>query len=209
MTPEAIRTVTDIRQEFYTLLAKALGVPAHITKGNSYLGNTPKISWTDSCQNPNYVCIYAHIAPDVLVPDRPLILRLGLNQGLGLEPATGRKTSRPRTKKLLKFELTLLPNEVLQFAPWIVDLLHAYETGSDTELDPPCQINSHTLADLVTHGAWTHEATQKELKKRFSTTRKPRKMSSRPVNTSASYGTLENTPSNFLSPVIAETKELS
>ncbi len=161
MTPEAIRTVTDIRQEFYNKLAPALGVPVHITKGNSYSGNTPKISWTDSLQKANYACIYAHMAPDELMPNRPLILRLGINQGLGLEPAKGPKNSSHREQKLLKFELTLLPNELLKFVPWVVDLLHAYETGTDMELKPPCQLNSDTLADLVAHGAWTYEATQK------------------------------------------------
>jgi hypothetical protein len=160
MTPEAIRTVTDIRQEFYNLLAPALGVPVHITKGSSYLGNTPKISWTDSFQKANYACIYAHMAPDELMPDRPLILRLGINQGLGLEPAKSRKSSLHQDHGLLKFELTLLPNELLKFVPWVVDLLHAHETGKDMELEPPCQLSANTLADLVAHGAWTYEAAQ-------------------------------------------------
>lgn len=160
MTPEAIRTVADIRQEFYDLLAPALGVPVHITKGSSYLGNTPKMSWTDSHQKLNYICVYAHTAPDELVPDRPLILRLGMNRGLGLEPVKGKRHHLPRGQKLLKFELTLLPGEVLQFVPWVADLFHSYETDSDIELEPPCQLNSDTLADLVAQGAWTYEAAQ-------------------------------------------------
>jgi len=160
MTPEAIRTVGDIRQEFYNRLAPALGVPVHITKGSSYLGNTPKMTWTDCYQKLNYICIYAHIAPDDLVPDRPLILRLGMNQGLGLEPAKGQPHKRLQGQQLLKFELTLLPDEVLRFAPWVADVLHSYETGSDVALEPPCQLNSDTLADLVAYGAWTYEAAQ-------------------------------------------------
>ena len=160
MTPEAIRTVTDSRQEFYTLLANALDVPVNITKGNSYLGNTPKISWTDRFQNANYICIYAHLAPDVLMPDRPLILRLGMNQGLGLEPAKGKKNKSTPGPKLLKFELTLLPEELIKFAPWVIELVHAYEMGMDMELDPPCQLTISTLADLVSQGAWTYEAAQ-------------------------------------------------
>jgi hypothetical protein len=160
MTPEAIRTVTDSRQEFYTLLANTLGVPVNITKGNSYLGNTPKISWTDRFQNANYICIYAHLAPDVLTPDRPLILRLGMNQGLGLEPAKGKQAKSSKRPKLLKFELTLLPNELIQFAPWVVDLVHTYEMGMDMKLEPPCQLTISTLADLVSQGAWTRKAAQ-------------------------------------------------
>ncbi len=160
MTPEAIRTVTDIRQEFYTLLGHSLGVPVHITKGSSYLGNTPKMSWTDNFQKLNYICVYAHTAPDELVPDRPLILRLGINQGLGLEPVKGKRHLLPKGQKLLKFELTLLPDEVLQFVPWVADILNSYQTGFDMELEPPCQLNSDTLADLLAYGAWTCEAAQ-------------------------------------------------
>ena len=160
MTPEAIRTVADIRQEFYNLLAPALGVPVHITKGSSYLGNTPKMSWTDSDQKLNYICVYAHTAPDALVPDRPLVLRLGINQGLGLEPLKGRQHKHPIGQKLLRFELTLLPDEILRFVPWVADVFHSYKAGSDIGLEPPYQLNSDTLADLLAYGAWTYEAAQ-------------------------------------------------
>jgi hypothetical protein len=169
MTPEAIRTITDIRQEFYDQLASALDGPVHITKGSSYLGNIPKIAWTDSYEKANYACIYAHTAPDALVPDRPLILRLGINQGLGLDPAKGKKTSSRRGQKLLKFELTLLPNELLKFVPWVVNLLRTHEAGTDMELEPPCQLNSEALVDLVAHGAWTDKAAQKNRKNLMAT----------------------------------------
>ena len=160
MTPEAIHTVADIRQDFYTSFAAAIGLPVNITKGNSYSSNTPKITWTDRHQRANYICVYAHMAPDELLLHRPLILRLGVNQGLGLEPSKRGKASPSLGPKLLQFELTLLPSEVLKFVPWLVALFQANDTGADLELAPPCQLQLDSLKDLLTHGAWTPRAAQ-------------------------------------------------
>jgi len=85
MTPEAIRQVGKIRDEFYASLATVLDVPVNITKGASYSSNLPRIAWTDRYQSSNYVCIYAHLAPDAIQPKQPLILRVGVNQGMGIE----------------------------------------------------------------------------------------------------------------------------
>ena len=47
-------------KEFYNRLAPALGVPVHITKGSSYLGNTPKMTWTDCYQK---LKLYLYLRP--------------------------------------------------------------------------------------------------------------------------------------------------
>ncbi|NJL87212.1 MAG: hypothetical protein HC886_16520 [Leptolyngbyaceae cyanobacterium SM1_1_3] len=159
MTPEAIRTISQIRQEFYTLFAAAIDVSVSITKGNSYSSNTSKISWIDRYERLNYVCVYAHTAPDQLLPERPLILRLGINRGLGLEPAKRSKEAQQSDQKLLRFELTLLPDEILSFVPWVADLLQSYEKGSSAIGSPPCLLNFDTLDQLLLHGAWTQRAT--------------------------------------------------
>lgn len=160
MTPEAIRTVGQVRQEFHTLFSAAIGMPVNITKGNPQSGNAPKISWTDQDQRLNYVCLYAHIAPDVMLPNRPLILRLGVNKGLGLESAKRLKASQPASQKLLRLELTLLPSEVLPFVPWIVSLLQSDDLDSDRVVSPPSPLNFDTLDRLLRHGAWTQKATR-------------------------------------------------
>lgn len=158
MTPEAIRTIAQIRQEFHTVLAAAIDLPVTITKGNSHSSNPAKISWVDHSQRLNYICVYAHMAPDILLPDRPLILRVGMNRGLGFEPAR-RSQDRPAMgRKLLQFDLTLLPGELLTHAPWVTRLWQAYERGADLVVAAPGELNVKTFEQLVRHGAWTRLA---------------------------------------------------
>lgn len=159
MNPETIRTVGQIRQDFYQSFADVIGLPVHTTKGNPQSSSMPKISWTDDNHRPNYVCLYAHIAPDVMLPDRPLILRVGVNKGLGVDAKKQIKSSPTSHSKLLQFELTVLPNEALDFAPWIVNLFQAHKQRYDIISSPPHPLSCNTLDELLTHGAWTQQAT--------------------------------------------------
>lgn len=159
MTPETIRTLGQVRQEFYIAFAAAIDAPANITKGNLYSSNTPRISWTDRHQRLNYLCVYAHVAPDQLLPDRPLILRLGVNKGLGLDARHG-KESQQASQKLLRFELTLLPDEILDFVPWLASLLQSSVKSYEIMELPPCRLNLNTLDELLLYGAWTQQATR-------------------------------------------------
>ncbi|NER80685.1 MAG: hypothetical protein F6K42_14160 [Leptolyngbya sp. SIO1D8] len=160
MTPEAIRIISQIRHEFHASLAEGIGVPVNITKGTSYSSNFPKISWTDSDQRLNYVYVYAHVAPDTLIPDRPLILRVGVNKGLGLEPAKRVQKKQKTSQKLLQFELTLLPDEIFDFVPWLISLLRFYAADPAKVISPPCTLNPDTLDELILQGAWTPKAKQ-------------------------------------------------
>lgn len=160
MTPETIRTISQVRQEFYTAFAAAIDAPVNITKGNLYSSNTPRVSWTDRYQRLNYICVYAHVAPDQLLPDRPLILRLGVNKGLGLESVRRGKDSQQISQKLLRFELTLLPDEILDFVPWLASLLQSSVKSHEAMELPPHQLNLNTLDELLLYGAWTQHATR-------------------------------------------------
>lgn len=84
MTPEAIRIITQLRREFYTLFAAAMDMPVSITNGNSSSGNPPIASWIDGRKRLNYLRIYVYTAPDELIPERPFILRLSVNKGGGV-----------------------------------------------------------------------------------------------------------------------------
>lgn len=159
MTPEAIRKLSQIRDEFNALFSAAIGVPVSITKGSSHSSNAAKITWEDRHQRQNYICVYAYIAPDELLPDRPLILRLGINKGLGHEAAKRGRKNQLISQKPLRFELTLLPDEVLKCVPWVISLLQSYDQGLELEDLPPCRLNFDTLDELVRHGAWTQRAT--------------------------------------------------
>lgn len=117
MNPEAIRTVVQLRQNFYYLFAKAMEVQVSITNSNSYASNPSIASWIDRRKQLNYVCVYAHTAPDELVPERPFILRLAINKGAGVVTTTKRGENCRGLNQSWHFELTLLPEEILDFLP--------------------------------------------------------------------------------------------
>jgi hypothetical protein len=159
MTPTAIRTVSQLRQEFYSHFATAMKIPVNITSENSYTSNLSKASWVDNRQQLNYVCIYAHMAPDALVPERPLILRLAVNRGADLVAAARQGKSNNGLNRNLHFELTLLPEEVLDFLPWIVSLVKSHDKGSASfVLEPPYPLDFKTSTALSFQDAWTEKA---------------------------------------------------
>ena len=158
MTPEAIRTVGQIRQEFYQAFAAEIDFPVTITKGNTCSSNPAKVSWCDHHQRPNYICLYAHIAPGHLRPHRPLILRLGLNQGLGLERAKRRLSTALHQSQLMQFHLTLLPQEALLFAPWLAEILNGHQATANWPMSSPQPLSCTTLHQLCRQGAWTQNA---------------------------------------------------
>ncbi|NJN21092.1 MAG: hypothetical protein HC812_07775 [Leptolyngbya sp. RL_3_1] len=161
MTPNAIRTLAQVRQDFYAAFAESIGFPVTTTKGGSHSSNASKIAWADGQQRANYICVYAHLAPDVLIPERPLILRLGVNKGLGLEPAKRKKESPQSGQKLLRFEVTFLPDEILGLVPWIVSLLHSQDLKPDVAVTPPSYLAEvKELDELIAQGAWTVKATE-------------------------------------------------
>lgn len=160
MTPAAIRELANLRQEFYALFAEAINASVTINKGNTYSASPSRVSWVDCYKRPNYIYIYAHTAPDDLMPERPLVLRLGVNKGSEVE-YTGRiESASPHHlyPKILKFDLTLLPNELLDFVPWLTYLLNREGQNSIDMLMPPHPLNCTNLDEIKQHGAWTCDA---------------------------------------------------
>jgi hypothetical protein len=159
MTPSAIRLVSQLRQEFYARFAASMTVPVSITSRNSYISNLSTASWVDTQQQLNYLYIYAHTAPDVLIPDRPLVLRVALNKGAGIGVMSKQGRGVRGLNRYCQFELTLLPEEILDFLPWIVDLIQAYDRPpSDLIPDPPHPLNVKLSSALQFDNAQTHQA---------------------------------------------------
>ncbi|MEO1094494.1 MAG: hypothetical protein AAFX01_06295 [Cyanobacteria bacterium J06638_28] len=158
MTPEAIRIVGQVRSEFYKSFAATIDEPFTITKGSSYSSNLPKISWVDSLQRSNYICIYAYAAPDVLIPERPLILRLGVNQGLEIESPKRLIGSGLQQPRKLQFCLTLLPSEVLAFVPWVQDCFQSHSQGLKELPAAPSSLSTQKWRELLSQGVWTQSA---------------------------------------------------
>ncbi|MCL1463068.1 hypothetical protein [Argonema galeatum] len=160
MTPEAIRIVDSLRREFYSLFAAAMKVPVKIT-GNSYSSNFPTASWLDNSKRLNYVNIYAYTAPDHLIPERPFILRVAINKGAGRIriPQWGQECRG--FNQGWHFELTLLPEEILDFLPWIVSLIKSHDKGSPPFADePPHPFELKMYNGLLSNNVWTEKAWQ-------------------------------------------------
>jgi hypothetical protein len=165
MTPEAIRIVSQLRREFYSLFADAMKVPVSITASNPSTGNPPMASWVDDRQRFNYLRVYVYTAPDELLPERPFILRISVNKGGGIPTvARWRKDCRGLNQSW-SCELTLLPEEILDFLPWLVSLVISQEHEPISGVtEPPHPFHSKTFSDssdsLSCNDAWTHKAWQ-------------------------------------------------
>ncbi|MCA1993629.1 MAG: hypothetical protein LDL41_16535 [Coleofasciculus sp. S288] len=159
MTPESIRIVSQLRREFYSLFAAAMKVPVTITNGNPSLGNLPIACWIDNRQRLNYVRIYVYTAPDELIPERPFILRLSVNKGGGMDAAIKWRKDCQGLNQSWHFELTLLPEEILDFLPWVVSLVESHNHGSASFIqEPPHPFDIKMSNKLLFQDAWTQKA---------------------------------------------------
>jgi hypothetical protein len=148
MTPDAIRCLSQVRQEFYSLFAAAMDVPVKITNRNSQASSPSVSSWFDSRQRLNYLYIFAHTAPDDFIPERPLVLRLTVNKGGDLLAISRQKKISQELNHHWHLELLLLPEEALDFLPWVVSLVKSHDThsGSSTLLPPyPLDLQGSTV----------------------------------------------------------------
>ena len=158
MTPQATRILAQLRQDFYTSFAQQLEIPTNIIKGNAHSSSPSRTSWIDGHDRLNYLYIYAHTAPDTLTSERPLVLRLGVNKGLGIDFSSRRRDASSSLFRVLRFDLTLLPEEILDFVPWVVSLLTDEDQSRFFLTKPPYPLDCHTLDEFRQHGAWTRNA---------------------------------------------------
>ncbi|MEH2197781.1 hypothetical protein [Nostoc sp.] len=158
MNPEAKHIVSELRHKFYCNFAATMNMPVSIT-GTSYSSNSPIASWMDRRERLNYVNVYAYTAPDEFVPFRPFILRLAINKSAG-RVATFRKGQVCRGLNLVwDFELTVLPKEILDFLPWIVNLVEAHDKGSSLLLQSPPHLFEFKVPEVgLLNNAWTQKA---------------------------------------------------
>jgi|SRR6478672_6847031 hypothetical protein len=158
MTPEAIRLVSNLRREFYSLFGTEMNVPIKIS-GSSYNSSSSIASWIDERERLNYINIYAYKAPDALLNQRPFILRIAINKGAGNITIPKQGQSCRGLNKGWNFELTLLPEEILDFLPWLVGLVKAKAKGASSFVQvPPYPVNLDTSNVLLSTVVWTQEA---------------------------------------------------
>ena len=159
MTPEAVQMVSNLRREFYTLFAAAMNVPVKIS-GSSYNRSSSIASWVDEREQLNYVSIYAYTAPDNLLVERPFILRVAINKGAGGITFFKRDQPHQGMNHGWHFELTVLPEELLAFIPWVVSLVKAKTKDPNLSLqEPPYPVKlNNTTSVLLSTEAWSQEA---------------------------------------------------
>jgi hypothetical protein len=158
MLPESAQQVSKLRTQFYRSFADALDVSVTITREKSYASTLPRVSWTDEQGRLNYLCMYAHSAPDVLLPDRPLVLRVGVNLGAELFMGSGPGRGSRRYNWTCQFYLTLLDAELPAALPWIIQAL-GQPHGLDLDALPalPYTLESKATAGQA-NSLWTHLA---------------------------------------------------
>lgn len=158
VTPEVIRIIGELRHDFYCLFAAAMNVPVRIT-GKSYSSNSPIASWVDERQRLNYVNVYAYTAPDHFIPNRPFILRVAINKGAGKVTMVKPRQECRGLNREWDFELTVLPEEILDFLPWTISLVKAHDKGSPSLVhEPPHPFNLKVPTVGLFNDAWTEKA---------------------------------------------------
>ncbi|MDX2213773.1 MAG: hypothetical protein SFY66_10860 [Oculatellaceae cyanobacterium bins.114] len=137
----------------------------HITSGHASASNPSIASWVDSRQRLNYLYVYAFTAPDDLVPQRPFVLRVAINKSAGTPATASREKGCRGFNRSWHFELTLLPEEILDFLPWIVSLIKAYDSNFASIVpDPPHPLDCPTADLALFHKARTYTASDQLLK---------------------------------------------
>ncbi|MGB7415301.1 MAG: hypothetical protein WA902_13935 [Thermosynechococcaceae cyanobacterium] len=159
MTPEATSILTSLREDFYELFQAKMKMTVKVSKGKSLIFNpsmAPIVSWVDVQERINYLSIYAHTAPDQLIPQRPLLLRVAVNRwpttsGQGNK---GQKESQNNTD--WSWELTLLPEEMMAFAPWLARWIEADSRSAELRQRPPAILEF--FPDSKATVAWSQKA---------------------------------------------------
>jgi hypothetical protein len=159
MTPEAASILNSLREDFYDLFQAKMKMPVKVSKGKSLIFNpsmAPILSWVDLQERVNYLSIYAHAAPDQLIPGRPLLLRVAVNRWPHTSGQSAKNQKEPEGNQDWSWELTLLPEEVMAFAPWLARWIEADSRSAELRQRPPSMLEffPHPQA----HVAWSHKA---------------------------------------------------
>jgi len=161
MTPETVRLVSQLRDDFYAQFSTAMIVPVNLIRDNSSASTRLLAFWLDESCKLNYALVYAHCSPDDLMPQRPLILRVSLN--IGATPSQTFKSSQgcQGLNQDWCFQLTLLPDEILDFSDWMVQLTESNGRLFDTLTKmSPHPLEPEKLREFSLN-IWTQQARKK------------------------------------------------
>ncbi|PZD72116.1 hypothetical protein C1752_04007 [Acaryochloris thomasi RCC1774] len=162
MTPEAANILSSLRESFYDLFQTEMKVPVKLSKGKSLIFNpsmAPVTSWVDRHNRVNCLAIYAHAAPDSLIPQRPLILRIAVNQWPNTANQASKNVKDPQFNRDWSWELSLLSEQMMDFAPWLASWIEAESRSTELMQRSPHALKffPHPIAQNA-NLAWTQEA---------------------------------------------------
>jgi len=158
MMPRAAALVSELRNRFYAYFAAAMPLPVILNQKNSST-NQGIVTWIDQWQRLNYLYIYAYTAPDDLIPQRPLILRTSINRGADTTPTSRQRRGSQGQNEEWSFDLTLLPEELLEFVPWMVGLADSQASQRQVMVpETPRPLIFQTSQGPSFNDAWTQRA---------------------------------------------------
>jgi len=158
MMPRAAALVSELRNRFYACFAAAMPLPVALNQKNSST-NHGIVTWIDPWQRLNYLYVYAYTAPDDLIPERPLILRISINRGADTTPTSRQRRGSQGQNEEWSFDLTLLPEELLEFVPWMVGLAESQASERQVTVpETPRPLMFQTSQGPSFSDAWTQKA---------------------------------------------------
>lgn len=165
MTPEAASILSSLREDFYRTFKAKLKAPVKVSKGKSLIFNpamAPIVSWVDQHNRSNYLSIYAHTAPDALIPHRPLLLRVAVNLWPSTSGQSAKSTKESHLNRDWSWEITLLPEEIMAFAAWLASWIGAEGQSTELAQRSPYPLEFFTpVKGQATNLAWTLAALNK------------------------------------------------
>ena len=160
---EASKLTTHLRREFTHRLAASLPMPAGVRR----VPGVPIAYWLDPSGRLNHARVDAHMAPCREERDCPLILRISINYlALDHHQAIIRRMGWESEYKGgygssvgWAYELTVLPEQILDFVPWIASLAVAHAAHDESRLLPtPHACHLWGRPGLSRCYAWTQAA---------------------------------------------------
>ena len=119
--------IAYLRRDFFARFLANMKMPAEVNL------HPPSVCWFDPNGHINHLRVHACMQPHAGMPDRPLIPRLYVNHYAldNPERIAGRMGWEWRPHNFdgslrWSFELSLLPDELADFAPWVVSLAQAH-----------------------------------------------------------------------------------
>lgn len=158
-------TLSRLQAEFATALEDQLWMP-YLQVGSP---EVPTVCWQGICDQLGQARLTSFLAPHAGRPERLFLVRIELNRPPLVSeswlrgefqysdypvPVEARGEVQPWT-----FRLTLLPEQVLAFVPWVASVICAHEAGEDCVLEvPPENVLCWPRWGLTCDYAWSASA---------------------------------------------------